>query len=645
MIQLSQQQLSLLTPTEQLLIQRSSHYVESQSASQLTLSELVAMVTGLNRLYRAGLPAVADHDYDHVFTAELHRRDPQHPFLQTVEPEEDAVFGGKVVNLSQRMLSTDKAYSVDDVKAWTKRLLKAAQEAGIDTDDLVIEITPKLDGFAALDDGDTLCTRGNGYRGTDISRVFERGLSVAGNGERGQGAGEIVINSEYFDEHLVTHFENSRNFQSSIIKEGELDRHTQKAIDAGAALFYPFAALPRWQGSLEALLADFESHVDSVWSSVPFDVDGVVIEAPVLRDIMGHTSHHYRNTIAFKRNEAPVPVKVLSVTYQTGKSGKVTPVAELEPTKISGAVLSRATLHNVGWAENMKVGEGSVALVVRSGLVIPKVVGVEKEGELTLPSHCPSCGAAVVRDGDNLYCSNKVNCSAQVEFTLEYFFKTLGNCDGFGAKTIEKLNQGGINRLEDIYALTESQLIELGFGPGVSANLISELARSRQTPVEDWRFLAAFSLHNVGRGGAERILKAHPLNTVFDLAKQDLMAIDGFADAKADAFLDAMARLTPTIKALIAVGFELIATPQGDVEVDSPIAGKLIVFTGAMTQGSRGDMEKAAKELGAKVGKSVSAKTDYLVTGERVGERKTTDAKSKGVTVINEANYLALLAG
>jgi len=645
MVLLSTQQQELLESSNIELPNKLGVALESESAELLSLAELVTALEGLNILYRAGQSIVSDHDYDHLFLAELQRRDPAHAFLNHVEEESEGSFEGEKVDLSQRMLSTDKAYDLASIERWGKRIISAAIEAGHNTSDLIIDITPKLDGFAALDNGDSLVTRGNGYRGTDISRVFERGLQVAGSGERGLGPGEIVVNSEYFDEYLVNHFDNTRNFQGSIIKEKALGEHAQKAIDNGAAVFFPFSELPRWQGDLSQLLSNFDEIVDEIWSSVPYDIDGVVIEAPALRDVMGHTSHHHRNTIAFKRNEAPVPVPVLGVTFQTGKSGRITPVAELEPTRISDAVLSRATLHNVGWAENKEVGVGAVALIVRSGLVIPKVVGVTQSGTLVLPHHCSDCGSAVMRDGDNLYCSNTLDCSAQVEATLEYFFKTLGSCNGFGPKTIEKLNQEGINTLEAIYNLTLEQLTDAGFGEATASNLLGELERSKGTPVEDWRFLAAFSLHNVGRGGCERVLRHFPLVGVFDVSKEDLLSVDGFADKKAVALMDALFRIRESFQALHSIGFNLIETPLMGEEVisENPIKGKTLVFTGSMQHAKRDDMKKEAKAMGAKVSGSVTGNTDYLIIGEKVGATKINAAKEKGTTVIAEADYLKLI--
>jgi DNA ligase (NAD+) len=560
--------------------------------------------------------------------------------LNTVEVETEGVFEGKTIALSQRMLSTEKAYDSESINAWAKRLIQAAKEAGIE--DIVIEATPKLDGFAALDNGKTLATRGDGYRGTDITRVFDHGLQVIGS--RGLGPGEIVVDQTYFETHLFEHFDNSRNFQSSVIAEKELNEHTEKAIKEGAVVFYPFSELPRWTGTLSDAIENMEAIVDEMWTSVNYDVDGVVFEAPALREIMGHTSHHHRNTIAFKRNEKPVEVEVKSITFQTGKTGKITPVAELVPTKISGALVSRVTLHNVGWAEKNKIGPGSIVGVVRSGLVIPKVVETIKEASLPLPSACSSCGTTVSRDGDNLMC-NGSDCSAQVGSKLEYFFKTLGTCDGFGEKTIDKLVEAGITKVSEIYALNQSDLTQLGFGEKTAQNLLSELKRSIQTEVEDWRFLAAFSLDQIGKGGCERLLSEYPLSTVFSLNNKDIVAVEGFAEKTADLLIQSLDSIKDEYETLVQYRFNLVPTPlkSDKDELDNPIAGKTVVFTGSMQYGSRSDMTKQAKEMGAKVSSSVSKKTDILIIGDNVGATKLNAAKANGVEIITEQDYFDLL--
>ena len=237
-----------------------------QDVSQLSLNNLLTVLETANSLYRSGHPVIDDQVYDTVYLQELKNREPKHPFLNTVEPE--VVIDSKTVALPQKMLSTDKAYSFEEIRKWIERLIKAAGELGIDNSKIDIRVTPKLDGYAAFDDGSNLYTRGDGNRGQDITRAFNRGLKVAEQGDRGQGPGEIVIKKSYFDSVLSDSFENSRNIQAAIIAEKKVDKAVQTAIDAGACVFYPFSLITNWTGHYSEVLSDFEAIVERIWNGV-----------------------------------------------------------------------------------------------------------------------------------------------------------------------------------------------------------------------------------------------------------------------------------------------------------------------------------------------------------------------------------------
>jgi DNA ligase (NAD+) len=612
---------------------------------RLSDDELLEFLSVCNASYRGGEPIISDAVYDFVFLEELRRRHPDHPYLETVEPEK--AFVGKTVALPEMMLSTEKAYSKEGIEKWLQRIEKAAQELGIDFEGLRFRATPKLDGFAAYDDGKILYTRGDGRKGTDISRVFERGLIVAGDGRRGQGAGEIVVNQRYFSTHLADYFENARNFQASIIKEKELEEHALAAIRNHAAVFFPFAQLPDWQGSAKEILEQFEAIVHTVTAKVEYDVDGVIFEVADarIRQYMGATRHHHRWQIAYKNNLETAVVKVLRVTPQTSRSGRVNPVAELEPTKLSGALISRATAHHYKMVKEMGIGEGAVIELIRSGLVIPKIERVIVPQAPQIPEICPSCGTALIWDSEYLYCPNPVQCPAQIENTIEHFFRTLGNIDGFGEKTIEKLHAAGIHSVYQIYQLDRKYLQQLGFGEKTSQNLLDQLARSRRDPIEDWRFLGAFGIYRMGLGNCERLLRHFPLLAIFDLTLDDIVSIEGFAQKTGEAVIANLAKIKDDFMRIHALGFNLIRTPlrSEQAQPTSPIAGKTIVFTGTMMHGSREDMTREAKRLGAKVASAVSGRTDFLVTGDDVGASKINAAREKGVKVVSEDEYLVML--
>ena len=607
--------------------------------------ELICFLEIANALYRGGEPLISDADYDFAYLAELKNRHPDHPLLQTVEPE--PAFAGKTVDLPVTMLSTDKAYSLDDVQRWAGRIEKAAAELDKIFAELLFKVTPKLDGYAAYDDGQMLYTRGDGRKGQDISRVFERGLQVANQGKRGLGPGEIVVSRSYFDEKLADVFDNARNFQASVIKEKQLDAHAEQAIRDHAAVFYPFALLPHWSGTWQTLISDFENIIKHIWHALDFDVDGVILEIvdEELKSFMGATRHHHRWQLAYKENLQTAEVQVLSVTPQTSRSGRITPVAELEPVRLSGALLSRATAHHYKMVLDKGIGPGALIQLARSGEVIPKIEQVLRPATPQVPEQCPSCGHSLIWDNDYLLCPNNLNCPAQISNSMEHFFRVLKNNDGFGTASIKKLYEYGIRRVDAIYALSAEQFESMGFGPKQSQNLLEQLHRSRSETVEDWRFLAAFGVFRMGLGNCERLLAHYRLEDIFKLNEADIIAIEGFAEKTAAVITEGFANIKPLFDQLMTLGFNIQTSQRDLTDSSHPLAGKALVFTGTLHSGSRDELSKQAKTKGAKVGNSVSAKTDYLVAGDNVGANKLTAARDKGVVIINEQEFLQLLNG
>lgn len=615
------------------------------SANGYKPEELETLLRVANALYRSGQPIIEDVQYDEYWD-QLKIINPENQFLLDVEPE--VIIDSKTVPLPQKMLSTDKAYSFEEIKKWTERITKAATEINVEHDSIELKITPKLDGYAAYDDGSVLYTRGDGTRGQDITRAFERGLQVAKSSGRALGPGEIVIKKSYFDEVLSDKFENSRNIQAAIIAEKKIDKDVQKAIDEGACVFYPFSALEKWTGNISELLSDFENILEKMWNAVDYDIDGLIIETTheQIKEHMGATRKFHRWQIAFKVNDESAEVEVLDVIPQTSRTGRISPVAELVPTKLSGATISRVTVHHYQMVKDKGVGKGATLQIVRSGLVIPKIEKVIEAAEPQIPSTCPSCDTHLIWESDHLICPNKTDCPAQTENTLIHFFKTLGNVDGFGPKIIEKLHGFGMKRIHEIYECIDNQFTGFGFGEKTAKNLTDQLIASKTIEIEDWRFLAAFGVSRLAGGNCEKLLQHHSITELFDVTVEEMIKIDGFAQLSAEAIVEGLENVREEFFKVHGLKFNLSVTPKLSEasSSDSPIVGKLVVFTGSMTQGSRGDMEKQAKSLGAKVGKSVSGKTDLLVTGDKVGENKINAAREKGVRVITEIEYNELIS-
>ncbi len=610
---------------------------------ELLDEELAIFCRTANLAYRSGKPIISNEDYDFIYLATLKNKEPNNPLFKSIEPEGRA-FAEEKVLLPELMLSIDKAYSLNEMSKWIERLEKSGMLIGLDLNTIKIKATPKLDGFAGFDDGNRLYTRGDGKKGSDISRVFKRGLCVFKDSGRGLGAGEIVVKKSYFEKYLAHSFEYPRNFQSSLIKEKALDEQAQKAIIDKGALFVPFIKLPIWSGSVTELVAKFKEIVSQVLVMVDFDVDGVVFEVINidLKTQMGANRKFHRWQIAFKENKDIVQVKVLSVMPQVGRSGKITPVAEVEPTLLSGATIVRVTGHHYGLVKEQGLGIGSVVELTRSGLVIPKIISVLKPMPVDIPDNCLSCGRKLVWESDFLVCVNHKNCPAQIIGRITYFFKVLANNDGFGIATVEKLYAHNIRSVSQIYTLNVERLMAIGFGEKTSINLISQLSRSISEKIEDWRFLAAFGMHRMGLGNCENLLKSYRLNDIFDLTLEQITNIDGFAELTAQVIVQGLVSIVDEYNQIYQYHFNLDTTVfTKDLQtLMHELFDKRIVFTGKMSC-PRNEMKKHAKLVGIKVSTTISNKIDYLVIGSRVGQKKIQDAKKLGVVVMTEVDYLS----
>ena len=609
----------------------------------LQITSLAARLKEHNQAYRRGAPQISDAEYDNL-VEKLRRLDPEHPWLHQVEPEKFS--NRRKIRHPRPMLSTEKAYSPEALARFIERIEKAAAEAGLP--EPLFRLTPKLDGLAARDDGRVFVTRGNGEVGYEISSAFAKGVVPVGG--RGRGLGEIVILHSYFEECLAAHFEHPRNLVVGIVNSDTLNPLAEKALQAGAVHFVPYSTLPSWEGSGAELKEKLDELKERLAAECDYPLDGFVAEVsnPELREILGHTDHHYRWQIAIKSRGETALTTVREITWQVGRTGTVTPVLEVEPVSLSGATIRRVTAHNAGLVKEKRLGPRARIEIIRSGEVIPKLEKVLTPApETGLPTRCPRCRTLLEWNNDFLKCPNPY-CPAQVEQRLLHWFKTLGTADWFGPKTIARLVAAGYDSLEKIYSLTTEKLEALGFGPQQAANLHEALRLSRSKPVEEWRFLAAFGIPSLGRGDSRRLLARIPLDRLITgIDEEEIAAIDGFAELTAAAIARGLKEKREEIEKMLGLGFNLIPTkPAAEAAatapVQHPLAGKGIVFTGKMTR-NREALEEEARALGARIQKTVSGKTDLLVCGEKVGSRKTGKAKELGVRLLSEEEYRKLL--
>lgn len=613
---------------------------EKMGVEDLTQADLRAALPAFNAAYRAGTPLIPDSTYDRLFNR-LADIDPADPWLSQVEPEPDALFGGQTIEHASPMLSTEKAYTAEELSRFFSRVAQAAEGLGIDPETLVYRATPKLDGLAGFDNGQTLATRGNGHSGENVTHLFEAGLRAEGG--RGLGAGELVVVEDYYQQVLQpAGFKHPRNFMVGFAGADTYKSHHTDAVAAEALHFVPYQALSGWTGSASSFQADAENIVKSLRETSPYRTDGVVLEVidPAVRAVLGSTHHHHRWMLALKSNDESVEVTVTELTWQTGRTGRVTPVVTYTPVMLSGALCQKATAHTAQRALKQGLGVGARLMITRSGEVIPKIEAVLAPAETPVGiPECPCCGSTLVADGEYLTCQNTNDCSAQTKGALLHFFKTLDLGEGFGPKAIEKLLDAGHDSLTGVLELGEADFLAAGFGPGQSANLAESLQTLRTTPVPDWRFLASFGLRHLGRGDSRHLLDVIPLETLGQITVADIAAVKGFGTVTAAAIQSQLAARWPEI---MAVKAKLQVRHEAPVTSAGPLAGKTVVFTGTLSQ-PRKAFEGLAAAAGAVVQSSVGKTTQYLVCGDGVGANKRSAAEKYGTTLLDEPGFMAML--
>ncbi len=607
---------------------------------RIDINELVDLLETYNQAYRQGSPIVSDAQYDRL-VEQLRIQAPDHPYLQTVEPEQFP--DRREVRHPTPMLSIEKAYTREQLERFVTRVHKEA--ATLEMAAVTFRLTPKLDGLAGRDDGHVLASRGNGESGYDITSAFAKGVIPIGG--RGQGIGEIVAVKSYFDAHMGDFFEHPRNMVVGIISSDTLNDNAKRALSDGMIHFVPYRSMTSIEVDGGRLVENAPSLIRQLLSDVDYPTDGVVAEVTDdgLKAHMGATAHHYRWQIAIKTKGETGQTTVIGIQWQVGRTGNVTPVMEVEPVALSGATIRRVTAHHAGNIRNLSIGIGTRIEVIRSGEVIPKLEAVlDARGDVQLPEACPVCDRPLGWHNDFLKCTNS-HCRAQIEQRISHWFRILGNADWFGIKTIQKMVDNGHDHLEAIYGLTEADFVDMGFGPVQSKNLAAAITTSRTKPVDDWRFLAAFGIANLGTGDSRKLLAYHPIESVTALTEDQIKAIKGFGDITSNSIVADLGRLKPLIDHMLALGFNLQRTPLASERstLDSPVAGKSIVFTGKMGHGSRAAMQAEARALGAVVQTAVSGNSDYLVCGENVGAKKIAKARELGLTVLTEAEYLDMI--
>ncbi|GAA0517707.1 DNA ligase (NAD+) [Halorubrum aquaticum] len=657
-----------------------------------------------HRYYVEADPLVADATYDRLFDR---LRALEAAFELDAERSPTRRVGGEpldelaTVEHVAPMRSIDSAKEADAVREFDERVRSGLREAGFDPSDLRYVCEPKFDGLSVevvYEDGEyaRAATRGDGVAGDDVTEQVRTVRSVPGK-LRGTPPSRLAVRGEVYmprdafeayNEELIERgeepFANPRNAAAGTL------RQLDPAVVAERPLDVFFFDVLGWEtagadGGEDApdrpdthrgdLLAfddfglrrtDRVERVDDVDAAIDFrdrlgedrdglnyGIDGVVITVDEhdARDALGSTSRAPRWAFAYKFPPRTATTTVEDVTVQVGRTGRLTPVAELDPVDVDGVTVSRATLHNPAEIEALGVNVGDRVRIYRAGDVIPyvpEVVEKRSSGTYAFPERCPICGAPVEREGPLAFCTGGLGCPAQLDRAVEHWARRDAlDVEGLGPERVEQLREAGlVESLPDLYDLTVADLAELeGWGETSARNLVGALEATREPPLD--RFLAGLGIPDVGPTTADALARAFgDLDALLAADEAALREVDDVGPAVAASirdFFDAEEN-REAIEALRERGVEPrpVETPDAAGD-DASLEGMTFVFTGSLST-TRDEAQALVEAHGANATSSVSGNTDYLVVGESPGRSKRADADAEDVPVLEEADFADLLA-
>jgi DNA ligase (NAD+) len=647
--------------------------------------------------YVLAAPEIADAEFD-ALLKELQALEQAHPELVTPDSPTQRVFRGLAEGLAtarhrEPMLSLDNAYDEADARAFDERLRRALDAgdeplpyvAELKIDGLSIALTYGADG--ALVRG---VTRGDGVEGEDVTvnvrtiRALPLALAGGAPGRDIEVRGEVFLPRAAFarinrerEEAEEPIFANARNaaagtmrtLNPALVAARGLGAFVYQIVDPYAPPEARFAAHsetlaaftawslpvePHWRrcAGIDAVVAFCHEWVDAR-HDLPFETDGVVIKLDDLarRERAGSTSKFPRWAFAYKFPAQQATTKLLRINVNVGRTGAVTPFAELEPVFLAGSTIARATLHNAQEVERKDIREGDYVLIEKAGDVIPKVVKSIPEKRPTgagapqpwvMPSTCPICGTTLDREEHEAVwrCEN-TSCPARLRRSLEHFASRRAmNIEGLGESLVDAVVSNGLVRTPaDLYGLQAETLAALDrMGKKSAANLVAEIDNSRRAGLS--RVIYALGIRHVGERGAAALAGAFgSMEALRRASLEQLQAVPDVGPVVAQSvrtWLDAEANQA-LIDRLAEAGVDLTAPLAAD-GTPGPLAGQTWVITGTLDGMTRDEAQAALERLGAKVSGSVSRKTTKLLAGRDAGS-KLEKAQTLGVPVVDEAAF------
>ena len=645
-----------------------------------------------HKYYVENAPVVSDYEFDSLLRQlqDLERDNPQFddPNSPTKRVGSDLTNSFCSVEHSFAMLSLSNTYSLDELREWVERT-----EREVGQMEYMCEL--KFDGTAislTYENGRLLraVTRGDGTRGDDVTEnvrtIRSIPLVLTGDGypDFFEIRGEIFMPYSSFDRLNAEReaageqlFANPRNAAAGTLKQQQSQVVAKRGLDCTlyqlAGDHLPFEshaesldAARRWGfkvsdcsqlcRSIEEI-NEYINHWDTARKEMPFATDGIVIKVNRYSDRrkLGTTSKAPKWAVAYKFKAEQALTRLIKVTYQVGRTGAITPVANLEPVLLAGTTVKRATLHNADQIAALDLREGDMVYVEKGGEIIPKITGVELSERkadsepLKYIDTCPECGSELVRyEGEaKHYCPNQSGCRPQILGRIIHFIRRKAmNIESLGEETIELLFENNlISNIADLYDLKAAQLSVLPrLGEKSADNIIQSIENSKLTPFH--RVLFALGIRFVGETTA-KYLAAHfrSLDAVMAASREELIEAEEVGEKIADAIIDYFAdeKNILIIERLRAAGLQFEAEER--VAASEQLAGLAFVISGSFADHSRDELKALIEAHGGKNLAAVSANTSYLLAGDKIGPAKLQKANKLGVKIISEQEFVEMIGG
>ncbi|QXP68301.1 NAD-dependent DNA ligase LigA [Polaribacter sp. AHE13PA] len=634
--------------------------------------------------------SISDYEFD-IKLKELEKLEAENPEFFDPNSPTQRVGGTVTKNFNtvihkNRMYSLSNSYSKEDLLDWEERVQKV-----LGTTEVEYTCELKFDGASinlTYENGQFVkaVTRGDGFQGDEVTPNIKTIRSIplsikedfVSNFEM---RGEIILPIEGFNkmneervENGEEEYRNPRNTASGSLKLQDSTEVARRPLDC--LLYQVVTEERKYKTHFESLenarkvgfkvpetitlvksideVFDFITNWDTKRHSLPYETDGIVVKVNNLyqQEELGYTAKAPRWAIAYKFKAEQVSTVLKEITYQVGRTGAITPVANLEPVQLAGTTVKRASLHNADQISKLDIRVGDTVFVEKGGEIIPKIIAVDftkrpHDSEHTIyATNCPVCNTELIRtEGDaKHYCPNEFGCAPQITGRIQHFISRKAmDIDGLGGETVDLLRKEGlVKSYADLYDLTVDQVIPLERMAEKSAqNMIDGIIKSKEIPFE--KVLFALGIRFVGETVAKKLAKHFKsIDNLMSADLETLISVDEIGERIAQSIIEFSTNQEniDLINRLKVSGVQLEVSAESLENQTDKLAGQIFVVSGVFYQMSRNELKKAIEDNGGKVSSSISKKTNFIVAGDNMGPSKLTKAESLGIAIISEQDFI-----